>query len=52
MIPHEDPKLLEEALDKDLKKVITRKGRVVRAMHCTNPSCFEDTCHGECEEED
>ena len=48
MIPFEDPKLMEEALEKDFERIITRGERVLKV--CTNPKCFEDTCKGECKE--
>ncbi len=47
MIPFEDPKLTEEALEKDFERIITRGERILEV--CTNPKCFEDTCKGECE---
>ena len=50
MIPFEDPKLTEEALEKDFERIITRENGE-RVLHvCTNPKCFEDTCRGECQE--
>ena len=48
MIPFEDPKLTEEALEKDFERIITRGERVLEV--CTNSQCFEDTCKGECQE--
>ena len=50
MIPFEDPKLMEEALEKDLKRAITRENKERVLKVCTNPKCFEDTCKGECQE--
>ena len=51
MIPFVDPKLTEEALEKDFERVITKENRERVLQVCTNPKCFEDTCRGECEED-
>lgn len=48
MIPFEDPKLAEDALEKDLKRIITKREKKLEV--CTNSKCFEDTCKGECQE--
>ena len=48
MIPFEDPKLTEEALEKDFERSITRGERVLDV--CTNPKSFVDPCKGECQE--
>ena len=50
MIPFEDPKLTEEALEKDVERIITRENGEKVLHVCTNPKCFEDTCKGECQE--
>jgi hypothetical protein len=36
--------LTKQILERDL-------GRTV-SMHCSNPNCFEDSCKGECEDEE
>ena len=51
MIPFVDPKLTEEALEKDFERVITKENRERVLQVFTNPKCFEDTCRGECEED-
>tara|TARA_E500000305_G_C3911382_1_gene183567 strand:+ start:312 stop:494 length:183 start_codon:yes stop_codon:yes gene_type:complete len=50
MIPFEDPNLAEEALEKDIERIITRENGEKVLHVCTNPKCFEDTCRGECQE--
>ena len=41
---------MEEALEKDLKRAITRENKERVLQVCTNPKCFQDTCKGECQE--
>ena len=48
MIPFKDPRITEEILQKDLKRVITKREKELKV--CTNPKCFEDVCKGECQE--
>ena len=50
MIHFEDPNLTEEALEKDIERIITRENGEKVLHVCTNPKCFEDTCKGECQE--
>jgi len=42
------PDLTRQMLEEDLKTIIRKGERTV----CINPHCFNDTCQGECEDEE
>lgn len=46
--PPVPPELSKEILEEDLKTIIRKGERTI----CVNPKCFDDTCRGECEDED
>jgi len=42
--------IAQEVVNEDMRRIAERASR--EKTICINPACFDDTCRGECEEED